>query len=1523
MIFESLWPLFFLAAVPIIIILYLLKPKGVDYQISSNLLWQKLLKNEQSKTFFEKFVHNILMYLQILIVALLVIALMSPFIKVEGQAGGRKLLLLDTSGSMQHVSASGKSRLEEAVEQACNYVRTVENARFSIVTVDAMGVELLAVDSTDTDGLVKILQDIQCSDSGGNLTAAQGILDTLAGDETGDVAELVVYTDGAGAADFEALRGGAEKALYVVGEPAANVANEYTVFAQREDGFFDVMVSTTNFSGEKASFDVGLYDEGEKLIALSQMQLAPSESKVCFFEKVDWQGQTLSGRISGISFENGSSDSLEKDNVSQTVKDTGNLITGLLVGDGNTFIEKAYQAVTGEGIAKAATDAASLATDASVGKPYNVVIYDAGQAPQADGVSRLLFGDACGESVEVLNNVVLDMTDCDLTSGLSGFNIGVNTAYCFALPEGAESFLEYEGKCVGYYRELEDCKEIVVGFDIRESDFPLRAEFPVFLANAMIYLSDTSWLATNVYYAGEEIALQPWAEPDMSQFNSRPDKAGLYQVGNEEYQESYVVRFQTVSESDGQKEAVSVGSVGSLQLQRVKQTLRNVFIVLALVLLVAEWIIYVRQLRYKGSFYLVVRGVVFACVLLALLGIQLRLGSSKTATVFVVDLSNSNEEHLEAAEEYLRKSVQEMPSGNSYGIVTFGKDTLVEQFITADKHYSGLMTVPEKTATNFEEAISKALTLIPAEANGRLVVLTDGKETRGDVNRMARALTSGQTEFLTLLYEDEEAADAYIDNVTLPAYLHPGDKYTINVQVESNYDTDAVIVLYNKSTQTASAKVHLNKGSNHFVFTEQVSSEMDSDAMESLRIQLQAEGDSCPENDSYSAYSVVEAAPKVLVISGRRTNVSGFTDLLNAAGCDYSTVSALNAPDDIQAMLDYKSIILVDTYIDDLPEGFLENLETYVKDYGCGFVCCGGEDSFALGGYRDTVLETVLPVDMELRGVNEMPSMAMVMVIDHSGSMLGATDTAGASNLDVAIKAATVAVDNLRDSDYVGVLTFDDKYDWQVELTQADEKQAIKDEIKQISEGGGTTIKPALKEAYNAISKSDASVKHVVLLTDGMGETADFSDVIKAYADSGITLSTVAVGEESDRRLLENLADECGGRYYYSDLSSDIPRIFAQEVFLGGDSFIQNGDFALAVRSGHELTTGLFAEGWPLVYGYISATPKTASSSIITSAEKDDPILTVWQYGLGRTVAWNSDVTGEWSGALVGKEDYVQLWKRIVDYSTGNANMGEDRVDVVTAGEMTEVVYRTDDYTGATEILATVIEPEGNAGEVKLYATAPGKYEAEISTPQTGLYHFNIRRVEAGNIQSYMTTAATVQFSDEYKFDVSTAPYLSFVGQYGRVITEEDTIWTNITNGAKEKKSLTNLLLGLAICLFLADVAMRRFQYVPKWRLLGSFVEKFAKGKNSRTKNAVADTQNLSEGEWNANTDNRNVDEQKVNERDTRQRTFREATDSSGGEEIKLKGSKAAKAASKKKSKQSEQMLDTSQLLKKKDDRNI
>ena len=233
--------------------------------------------------------------------------------------------------------------------------------------------------------------------------------------------------------------------------------------------------------------------------------------------------------------------------------------------------------------------------------------------------------------------------------------------------------------------------------------------------------------------------------------------------------------------------------------------------------------------------------------------------------------------------------------------------------------------------------------------------------------------------------------------------------------------------------------------------------------------------------------------------------------------------------------------------------------------------------------------------------------------------------------------------------------------------------------------------------------------------------------------------------------------------------------------------------------------------------------------------------------------------------------------------------MGGDNVNVETVGDSTKVVYRTQDYTAQTEVLATVVDPAGANSEVRLYATAPGIYETELPTGETGMYHLNVRRTEDGEIRSYLTTAAVVQFSDEYKFNVTPEVYLNFANAYGKVIGEDDPVWTTIESKNREKRTLTNFLLGLAILLFLADVAMRRFQYVPQVKVRAK----------RRTAQHTADTDAQTE-------------EQK-NTRPTEQ------SDVQSTEPKKPVPQKPKKTSKKKEA----DVLDTSQLLKKKDDRNI
>lgn len=1515
MIFESLWPLALLLAVPVVIILYLLKPKGKDQRISSNLLWEMLFKNQQSKTFLEKFIHNILMYLQILIILLLVLALMSPFIHRQGRSDGNVILVLDTSGSMQHDSGAGRMRIEEAVEQAKSLIAASDETAFSIVTNDCLGTSLLAVGVKDKNSLYAVLDRIECSDGPGDLADAEGVVETLrgAGEQSGENRinpEVIVFTDGNSAEEAMNFSEYFGAEIFVMGHKVNNVANNFLsyvdVVSDDEEKSRTVVCasSLTNYGDVQASMEISLY-EGNRLLEIKQLTLDAGETTMCFFEEFEWSGDPLRSEIGSVKFAgNDAKDSLAADNVAYAVLDQAAKIDAVLIGSGNTYIEKAYQAAVGTSLTKVQSE------DELEDDIQTVRIYDAGtEAGMQDDVSALMFYDD-NNAVETAERVMLSVTGCDLTSGLSSFTIGVNETKVYDVPSWGTGFLWTGDKCAGYYGEHDGVKTVVVGFNIRESDFPLKAEFPIFISNTLRYLGDTSLLADNVYEAGDAVLFHPQADLDVSMLTADTRKAGLFHVTAGDITEQYVVRFATGSQSDGGITADSIVSDASNNNQLVKRQLRNVVLVIVLALMIVEWILYVRQMRYRGSFYLVVRLIGTAMIILALFGVAISSRNSLNTTIFLVDISNSNEQNLQDIERYLGKTLQEMPKDNQYGIVTFGKNSLIEQFLTDEDHFTQIMSLPDKTATNFEDALSRALAMIPADGAGRVVILTDGKETKGNLESTASALMSREIELLALVYEVSQGQDAYVENVELPSYLYQGDAYSMTVTVESNYDTDAQLQIWMGSMQITAYDVHLNRGANQFRFRQIVTGE----SVESFEVRVVAAGDTCEENNSYHAYSVVDSVPKVLLVSGLGEDSSQYENVLRSAGSNYSRVSAINAPDSLDGLLAYRSIMLENVYLADLPEGFLSNIETYVKDYGGGLICLGGDESYALGGYRESVLETVLPVDMELKGVDEVPTMAMIMVIDHSGSMSMDAGN-GATNLDLAITAAETAVDQMRMTDYVGVITFDDKYGWVVEPTVSSDKEGIKQQIETIAEGGGTTIQPALREALRGVLDCDVSIRHVVLLTDGQGESRDYSDIINSYTSGNVTLSTVAVGDGADGRLLEQIATKCGGRYYFSDMASDIPKIFAQEVFLSGDTYLQNGTFGLAVNSSNEITKGLFETGWPNIYGYVSATPKNASNVLVAS-EKDDPVLTVMQYGLGHTVAWNTDVTNQWTAEYAGKEDYAQLWKRIIDYSVGSANIGEDSVDVMTAGGYTGVVYDALDYGQQTRVEAVYTDPDGNTRTESLQATAPGRFEAKLDTDKTGLYNLSVRRVDDGTITNVVTTAAAVQYSDEYKFNVSTTAFTSFVERYGRLLDPEENIWQQRRSAVRQRYELTKWLILFALLWFVMDIAFRRFHFLPRDTKLYRAVSLRLK---QRKQDHIADfaKQSLSHGNEPAGEINGTATDSSVTEDSASER--HNDTSVIPSKEQSKKAKKAKKKADKK---PEPQTLDTSSLLKKKDQRN-
>ncbi len=909
----------------------------------------------------------------------------------------------------------------------------------------------------------------------------------------------------------------------------------------------------------------------------------------------------------------------------------------------------------------------------------------------------------------------------------------------------------------------------VIGFDIHNTDLALQTEFPIFM----------SQLSETLLGSGAE--------------------------------ESEVINFPVSQESDVTAATEITSAKDGTEILTGGRSLRNVILFSVILLLVAEWIIYVRQVHTnKKKQFLAVRFLVLFLIILAMAGVSIPKKQKMSETIFLVDLSDSMTANREEIREYLQKTIGDMPQKNRYGIVAFGKETAVEQFLTDQKIFSEFTVAPVTSATNIEKAVQAATGMFDEDVGKQLILITDGCENEGNMSLSATTLKENDVEFYALTMEDSVGGghEVYIDDLTAPKVIHVGDHYNVTVSVTSNVETEASLLLYAGRNLKGQQEIHLNKGNNRFVF-EDVGEE---GTIAQYKAVLEAEKDTISVNNTYVTFAQIEARPKVLLVEGKAEEGNEFEKVLQAANIDYDKVTPVGVPTSISELNRYKAVITLDVYYEDLRNGFADALETYVKEYAGGYICIGGENSYALGGYRGTELEAILPVDMDLQGEKEIPKMAMTMVIDQSGSMTDvASDNSSVTSLDLAKQAAISGVSELRNTDEAGVLAFDDRFNWTVPLAVAEDMESVKEQIRTIGLGGGTSIYPALQEAYEKTLKSDAKLKHIVLLTDGQDEFRDYGSLIHLLNDAQITLSTVAVGEGADTLLLSDLADRCGGRYYYTDVNNSIPRIFAQEVYLSTRSYLVNGDFVPIMGGSHDILNGVIEEGWPSFLGYVATSAKQ-SADVILESEEGDPLLAAWQCGLGRTVAWTSDGNNEWTADFAGWDNYPALWSNIVNYVISDTELGEDNLEVKKEGNTATISYETKEYDKNTTVTAVITDEEGNTKEVLLDAVKPGAFETNLDMDEIGVYSVNVRKYSGEEILKNYNTAYANQYSAEYQFAKQDADFATFVKQAGGTeITFDHNIWREDQKAIRTKMSLTVPLLILAIFLFLVDIIIRRF----------------------------------------------------------------------------------------------------------------
>jgi uncharacterized membrane protein/uncharacterized protein YegL len=635
-------------------------------------------------------------------------------------------------------------------------------------------------------------------------------------------------------------------------------------------------------------------------------------------------------------------------------------------------------------------------------------------------------------------------------------------------------------------------------------------------------------------------------------------------------------------------------------------------------------------LRRSGS--LLLRVLLLTALVAALAGMRLNRETSRQFVVLAVDQSRSISPDADKIVRPYFDAVAGQGRGDRVACFPFAA---APGPLTASPPGPADAKAPFQGAppgTDMAAAITAARATLPADYVPQIVLFTDGNETTGDALAAARA--AGVPVATVPLPGPEH--EVYLAAVHAPVQVRAWEPFDVDVTLQATHDDTCTVELRSGSQLLGrQEKVAIHRGENRVRL--HVTAAADGRAMP-LTARVSGCQDTIAENNEASCVVLLGQQPRVLLVDSRPEAAAQLAEALGREHFEVKVCKPEEMPAGADGLAGYDLVILSNVSAAALPAERMESIGRYVSGGG-GLIAVGGEESFTPGGYRGTPLEEILPVRSEARKDKPKPTLAMVLVLDCSGSMEG-------KSLNLAKQAVGRAVEMLGPRDQVGILAFEDKNWWVSPLHVCTDKEQILRSLETIVAGGETDMYPALDKAYLALRESYADLKHVIVLTDGVSAPGDFDGLAKQIAADGISVSTVAIGQEAAGPLLAEIAATAKGHYYFCDDVARVPQIFALETSMAGKIGITEEPFVPRVVHARAMLTGLDIEHAPPLLGFVETQAKPESETVLVT-KSGDPLLVFGRHGRGRTVAFTSDAESRWAAAWLRWPDFGRFWVQL------------------------------------------------------------------------------------------------------------------------------------------------------------------------------------------------------------------------------------------------------------------------------------
>ncbi len=382
-------------------------------------------------------------------------------------------------------------------------------------------------------------------------------------------------------------------------------------------------------------------------------------------------------------------------------------------------------------------------------------------------------------------------------------------------------------------------------------------------------------------------------------------------------------------------------------------------------------------------------------------------------------------------------------------------------------------------------------------------------------------------------------------------------------------------------------------------------------------------------NEFYKVIKVYDK-PKILFLSDKGS------PLLDLYKPFYGIETQSKMPGSIDK---YYAVIIDDMSSAQLPDNDIVKLEEYVSE-GNGLFVIGGKNSYDWGDYNKSIINELLPVSVGK--ANKKKDITNIVILMDTGASAGNSLVGGISYFDVQKAIAVDILNSINPTNKIGIIEANYYLNTLSGLSELGTKKSdVINEISLLMPTGASELRFAYEKAHDMLKLTKGS-KNIVIITDGnlipQDQALTLTYVRSAFSD-GTKTFIVGVGEKSDVNFLLSIKELGGGEYFTVDEKNKL------KIYFGDPDNKENNDLKLYVYdSNHFITKN--AKDLGNVYGFNSVYPK-ANSRLLVTTTAGDPILTIWNYGLGRVASLSADDGSSWVPDLYSGKNSAVLIKAL------------------------------------------------------------------------------------------------------------------------------------------------------------------------------------------------------------------------------------------------------------------------------------